>query len=68
MEPFTLEVKKFFEEKVDSKIALGFAAAASSAVVLTYLYNKMPRGLASVPERYPVSLDDQTRIGEVLDT
>ena len=65
MESFALEVKKFFEGKVDSKTALGFAAATSSAVVLTYLYNKMPRGLGNVPERYPVSLEDQTRIGEV---
>ena len=65
MASFALDAKKFLEEKVDKKITLGIAAATSSAVLLTYLYNKMPRGLASVPERYPIRLEDQSRVGEV---
>lgn len=60
----SVEVKRFLRDRLDRKILLGLTAATSSALVLAYLYRKMAnRNTAS--EKHPVSLDNQTQIGEV---
>ncbi len=65
-----VEVKRFVREKLDRKLVIGIAAATSSAVVLTYLYNKMRKRLSAAPDRsgretHPIDPSNQSKIGQV---